>query len=155
MASRKKKFETYKQGRYTPLHPEKYIGRGRPRYLSSWELRFFRWCDVNPNVLAWGSENVVIPYLSPVDGKVHKYMVDNFVKIREGQNTKKYLIEIKPKKQTVPPTKHGNKKKSTILYENVTWVINQAKWDAARQWCTKNNVIFQILTEEHLFFNKK
>lgn len=155
MPRRKKKFETYKQGRYDPVHPEKYAGRGRPRYLSSWELRFFRWCDMNPNVLLWGSENVVIPYVSPVDGRVHKYMVDNFIKIREGENIKKYLIEIKPKKQTQPPTKHGNKKQSTILYETATWAINQAKWQAAKQWCKKHNVIFQILTEEHLFFKGK
>jgi len=151
-----RKFDkAYKQGIYSPINREKYIGKGNPRYLSSWELRFFRWCDVNEKVIQWGSENVIIPYISPVDGKVHRYFVDNFVKIQEGLKVKKYLIEIKPSKQTKPPTAHGNKKKSTVIYENATWAVNQAKWEAAKYWCDRNNMTFQILTEEHLFINKK
>ena len=81
-------------------------------------------------------------------------MVDNVVKIREGGKITKYLIEIKPHKQTQPPRAHGNKKQSTIFYENATYAVNQAKWKAAEQWCDKRGYKFQILTEDHLFTGK-
>ena len=77
---------------------------------------------------------------------MHRYFVDNTVHIREGDKIVKYLIEIKPHKQTKPPTKHGNKKQQTVLYENATWSVNQAKWAAAVEWCKKNNYKFQIVT---------
>lgn len=150
----KKKYTRYKQGIYAPKNKEKYIGSKTPRYLSSWELKFFRWCDGNPNVLQWSSESVIIPYISPVDNRPHRYMVDNVVKIKEGNTVTKYLIEIKPKKQTLRPTSHGNKKQSTILYENSTYMVNVAKWTAAEKWCKKRGYKFQILTEDHLFTSK-
>lgn len=78
-------------------------------------------------------------------------MVDNVVKIREGDTITKYLIEIKPKKQTMKPTTHGNKKRSTVLHENATYIVNMAKWQAAQDWCDKRGYKFQILTEDHLF----
>lgn len=81
-------------------------------------------------------------------------MVDNVVKLRENDQVIKYLIEIKPSKQTVPPKSHGNKKKSTILHENATFAVNMAKWEAARRWCDRRGYKFQILTEEHLFPGK-
>jgi hypothetical protein len=142
--------EPYKQGIYKPV-TSKYKGRNTPMYRSSWELKFFRWCDANENVLEWTSESVVIPYVSPLDGRTHRYFVDNTIKIKEGNSVVKYLIEIKPKKQTQPPKAHGNKKHSTVLYENVQYVRNQAKWAAAEAWCKKRGYKFQILTEEHLF----
>tara|TARA_R110002110_G_scaffold135418_3_gene319466 strand:+ start:219 stop:674 length:456 start_codon:yes stop_codon:yes gene_type:complete len=149
--ARKRRFPKFHQGTYKPKNTHKYIGRGTPRYLSGWELRFFRWCDDNDNVIKWASENVIIPYVNPLDGKAHKYMVDNLVVIKEGKTLTKYLIEIKPKKQTRKPTTHGNKKKSTILYENIEYVRNQAKWNSAREWCKKHGYKFQILTEDDLF----
>lgn len=78
-------------------------------------------------------------------------MVDNVVKIQEGNKITKYLIEIKPKKQTLKPAAHGNKKQSTILYENAAYMVNTAKWKAAVEWCKKRGYKFQILTEDHLF----
>jgi hypothetical protein len=148
---KRRKYTQYKQGLYSPSNKKKYVGRGTPRYLSSWELKFFRWCDNNPNVVEWSSENVVIPYVSPVDKRPHRYMVDNMVKLREGDKVTKYLIEIKPKKQTRRPTQHGNKKQTTILHENMTYAVNLAKWKAAQEWCKKRGYKFQILTEDHLF----
>lgn len=141
----------YVQGIFSPLHPEKYIGGHRPRFLSSYELKFMRFADNNPNVLKWGSENVVIPYLSPLDGRIHRYMVDNFLllKTKEGQ-TIKYLVEIKPAKQTVAPKTKNRKNKRSLLYEQVMYAQNTAKWAAAKQWCIKNGCKFLILTEEHL-----
>ena len=146
-----RRYKQYRQGVYTPRNTDKYVGRSTPRYLSSWELKFFNWCDDNPNVIEWASENVMIPYVSPVDGRPHRYLVDNMVKIKEGEHVTKYLIEIKPKKQTMRPKPHGNKKQSTIMYENATYMVNQAKWAAAKQWCDKRGYKFQILTEDHLF----
>ena len=78
-------------------------------------------------------------------------MVDNRVVIREGSEVVKYLIEIKPKRQTRRPTTHGNKKQSTMLYENIEYVRNQAKWAAAKKWCDKHGYKFQIVTEDELF----
>lgn len=150
---RKKTYSKYKQGVYKPS-TKKYKGRSNPVYRSSWELKFFRWCDNNPNVLEWTSESVVIPYTSPLSGRTHRYFVDNTVTIKEGDNTVRYLIEIKPKKQTKKPTKHGNKKESTILYENMTYIKNQAKWAAAEAWCKKRGYRFQIITEDQLFTHK-
>ena len=147
---RKKVFSKYKQGVYTPT-TGKYKGHSKPIYRSSWELKFFRWCDSNPNILEWTSESVAIPYTSPLTGRTHRYIVDNTVVIREGKKIAKYLIEIKPKKQTIKPKQHGNKKESTILYENMTYVKNQAKWAAAEKWCKSRGYKFQILTEDHLF----
>lgn len=88
---------------------------------------------------------------------MHRYFVDNVVHIREGESIKKYLIEIKPYKQTRPPTVHGNKKRSTIIHENATWQVNKAKWSAAMDWCSKNGFTFQIITEKQFsgFVNKK
>ena len=79
---RKKKYSQYKQGIYKPS--DKYVGSNKPIYRSSWELKFFRWCDSNPNVLEWTSESICIPYTSPLDGRVHRYFVDNTVVIKEG-----------------------------------------------------------------------
>lgn len=143
-----KKYKEYRQGVYRPVNSFKYSGHGNPRYLSSWELKFFKWCDRNPHVVKWSSESVCLPYVSPVDGKMHKYFVDNVVHINEGGKIVKYLIEIKPSKQTRPPKSHGNKKRSTVVYENVQWNVNQAKWLAARDWASKNGYIFQIVTEK-------
>lgn len=143
-----KKYKQFRQGIYKPVNPYKYEGATFPRYLSSWELKFFKWCDRNPHVIKWSSENVCIPYISPVDGKMHRYFVDNVVHVKDGDKIVKYLIEIKPHKQTQPPKTHGNKKRTTVIYEQATWSINQAKWAAAKAWADKNRYIFQIVTEK-------
>ena len=105
----------YKQGIYKPVHSEKYKGCRHPEYRSSWELKFFQWCDKNTNVIKWGSETVVVPYISPVDGKLHRYFVDNIVTLKEGGNVKTYLVEIKPSKQTVAPIFSKRKKRLGLL----------------------------------------
>lgn len=109
-----------------------------------------RWADHNPNVLKWGSENVIIPYFHPIDKKYRRYFVDNYVVIREGEVITKYLIEIKPSKQTVPPTTHKNKKPSTVLYENISYAVNISKWEAAQKFCKQKGYKFLILTEKEL-----
>lgn len=140
----------YKQGTYKPVHRQKYIGNKLPQYRSSWELKFFQWCDRNDNVLEWCSESIIVPYMSPVDGRYHRYFVDNAIVLKEGDKIVKYLVEIKPSKQTKPPTPSNRKKKSTIIYEQVTYAVNQAKWEAARKFANKKNMKFIILTENEL-----
>ena len=85
MASKK-----YRQGIFKPKNHTKFIG-DKAVYRSGLELKFFRFCDDNPNILKWSSENVVVPYIHPVDGRVHRYFVDNYIKVREGENIKEYL----------------------------------------------------------------
>jgi len=140
----------FKQGIFTPKHQHKFIG-SKAVYRSSFELKFFRWADENSNVLVWGSENIIVPYISPVDGKAHRYYVDNFVVIKEGAQTKKYLIEIKPFSQTQPPQTSKRKKQQTIVYEQVQWVVNNAKWSAAKAYAKKHDAEFLIITEKDLF----
>lgn len=141
----------FKQGIYRPIHPDKLIGAVQAIYRSSFELKFFKWCDLNPNVIKWGSENVAIPYECPTDRRLHRYYVDNVVIIKEGNGQLgKYLIEIKPKTQTVPPVHSPHKKSTTILYEQLTWVKNNAKWEAAKKFCEKKGYKFLLLTEEEL-----
>ena len=141
----------FTQGIFRPQNKEKYIGSGFPRYLSSWELKFFRWADNNPNILHWGSENIIIPYINPLDGRPHRYFVDKYIVFKDKDGTnKKFLIEIKPSKQVAKPTENGKKKRSTIIFEQTTWITNQAKWEAAKKWAAKKNCEFIILTEKEL-----
>ncbi len=146
-----KKNKKFRQGTFKPINSQKYIGKGNPTYRSGWELKFFRWADINENILAWGSENIIIPYLNPLDGKVHRYFVDNYIvfKDRNGNNNR-FLIEIKPSKQTLRPTVTKNKKQKTIIYEQKMYIQNTAKWKAANEWSKKKNCKFLILTEKEL-----
>jgi hypothetical protein len=141
----------YLQGKYKVRNVEKYIGDPTNIiYRSSWELKFLNWCDNNPSVVSFSSEEIVIPYKSPVDGKYHRYFVDFMIKIRTKDDiTKTYLVEIKPKKQTMPPEQ---KKRITKQYitEVVTWGVNQAKWKAASEYCLDRGWEFKILSEKDL-----
>ena len=138
----------YRQGIFRPINVEKFIGT-KAIYRSGLELKFMRFCDSNINVIRWGSENIIVPYISPLDGKVHRYFVDNYVVIKEGLNITRYLIEIKPSSQLkIPTTKY--KKKEHLIYEQSMYVVNQAKWAAAATYALKNNCIFKIITEKEL-----
>jgi hypothetical protein len=145
-----KKDPRFLQGKFLLRNKDKYKGILPVKYRSSLELSVFRWIDNNPNVVAWGVESVIIPYISPVDEKYHRYIVDMYVILREKDKVEKYLVEIKPYKQTLKPTFSNKKKSSTVLYENATYQINQAKWQAAAEWCKKNQYKFIILTEKHI-----
>lgn len=139
----------YKQGRFIPVNPKKYMGDPtKIIYRSSWEKRFFLKLDESPNVAGWASEEVVIPYYSPVDNKMHRYFVDVLVVSKDKVVT---LIEIKPWAQTQPPKTSG-RKKSTVINEVMTYAVNQAKWDAARDYCAKKGWSFKIVTEKDINF---
>lgn len=142
----------YKQGRFIPRNPNKY--RGDPTniiYRSGWELQTFKWLDVNSGILEWSSEEIVIPYISPVDGKPHRYFPDILAKIRGADGRiKNYLIEIKPYNQSIEPKVQTRVTKRYIT-EICTWGVNQAKWKAAREYCLDRQWIFKILTEKDLY----
>jgi hypothetical protein len=140
----------FKQGLYTPTHPEKYNGDiTKIRYMSSWEFRFNIFLDNNPNILEWASEEIAIPYIKPTDGKIHKYYVDYYIKYktRSGE-IKTELVEIKPAAQTAPSKSRNS---NTRLYENITYAINQAKWESAKRFAEQRGWIFRIITEQQLF----
>ena len=142
--------KTYK-GKYTPHNPRKYIGNpSNIIYRSSWERKFMVYCDTNEKILEWGSEEIIIPYLSPWDGKMHRYFPDFYIKAKQSNGTlKKFIIEVKPKKQTRPP-KPVTRKTKRFINEVKTWSINEAKWKYATKWCESNDMEFKILTEDHL-----
>lgn len=143
------------RGRYNIQNPEKYIGDPRNIiFRSSWELKFMKWCDQNKSVTEWGSEELVIPYRSPVDGKVHRYFVDFYIKVKTPSGVQKYLIEIKPLKFTKEPQIPQRKTKK-FLQEVMTWGVNQAKWKAANEFCLDHNWKFMILTENELGITNK
>ena len=147
----KKTYKKWKQGCFTPQHPEKYKGSTPIVYRSSLELKVMHFFDNLSHVIEWGSESIVIPYIKPTTGRVHRYYTDFNVKMRSPDGkVRKYLIEVKPYKQTIPPTNHGNKKPKTLLYEQLTYAINHAKWDAAKEWCSKNGYIFTTFTEKDI-----
>ena len=138
-------------GIYRPKNPKKY--RGNPSnitYRSLWERKYMIYCDSTPSILEWGSEEVIIPYKSPIDGRSHRYYPDFYIKVREKSGKiSKYIVEIKPKKQTKPP--YG-KDKRTRAYKNavLTFAVNRSKWDAAENYCEDRQMKFLILTEDHL-----
>jgi hypothetical protein len=140
------------KGKYQPSFPKKY--KGDPTnivYRSLWERTFMKYCDTNENILEWFSEEIAVPYRSPIDNKIHRYFPDFYIKVKESNGSiKKYIIEIKPKKQTVEPIPQKRKTKGYI-YEVYEYAKNQAKWKAAEEWCADKGYEFKVLTEDDLF----
>lgn len=142
----------YKQGFYKPIHPEKYRGDANNIvYRSGWEKRVMDWCDTNKSVTSWGSEEIVVPYISPVDNRVHRYFVDFYVEALDNNGNKQiYLLEVKPKGQTQEPTVQ-KKRTKRYINEVFTWGVNQAKWKAAEEYCKDRGWSFKLITETDLF----
>jgi hypothetical protein len=147
----------YYQGRFKPKNPKKYMGDPTNIiYRSGWEFKLMRYLDAHPDVLEWGSEELIVPYRSPIDGRMHRYFPDFLVKqINRSKKRETVLIEVKPKAQTVPPdiskknTSKGNISRRYIN-EVKTWGVNQAKWEAAEEFCKDRGWKFQIMHEGHL-----
>ena len=139
------------KGRFNISNPLKY--KGDPQriiYRSLWERKFMVYCDINDAILEWGSEEYIIPYLSPWDGRMHRYFPDFYIKVQQANGTtKKFIIEVKPKKQCKPPEQPKRKTKRWYN-EAKAWGINSAKWKYAEDWCSNNGMEFKILTEDHL-----
>ena len=145
------------KGRYNPQHPKKYKGdHHNIIYRSLWERKFMVYCDTSDNIIEWGSEEIIIPYLSPWDGRMHRYFPDFYIKVRQHDNSiKKFIIEVKPKKQCSPPEKTPKRKTKRWFKEVKTWGVNSAKWKYATNWCENNGMEFKILNEDHLEISYK
>lgn len=149
------------KGKFTPRNPQKYMGDYRNIiYRSSWECKVMNYFDKNPEFISWASEELVVPYKSPVDGKWHRYFPDFLVKVRSKNGVRTLLIEVKPEKQSRPP-KQQKRVTKQYINEVATWGVNQAKWKAAIEYCkdrkwefivmvSTNGDEFKYLTENQL-----
>jgi len=139
------------KGKYQPSFPKKY--KGNPTnivYRSLWERKFMVYCDKNENILEWSSEEIILPYRSPLDNRIHRYFPDFYIKVKESSGViKKMIIEVKPKKQCIEPIRPKRKTKGYI-YEVKEYARNQAKWKAAKEWCLDRGYEFKIFTEDEL-----
>ena len=139
------------KGFFRPKNPSKY--KGDPTniiYRSSWEVKLMSYLDAHPDVVQWASEELVIPYRSPLDNQIHRYFPDFWVKKRSSDGTIETLvIEVKPLKQTKEPTP-STKRTKQYIREVATWAINQAKWTAAKMYCEDRNWKFMTMTERDL-----
>ena len=139
------------RGKYYPSFPRKY--KGDPTniiYRSLWERKFMVYCDKNAKILEWGSEEIALPYISPHDSRVHRYFPDFYIKVQENTGKiKRYLIEVKPLKQTTKPKKPKRQTKGYIR-EAFEYARNQAKWKAAREYCADRMGEFKVITEKEL-----
>ena len=144
------------KGKYKIKNPDKYLGNPTNIiYRSMMEKRFMDWCDTNEKCYKWSSEEVVIPYISPIDNKQHRYFPDFLIQTPKGW----FLIEVKPLTQSRPPKKLvvenlELKKKRRYIKSVQTWLVNEAKWKAATKVCEKKGWSFQILTEKQLVPDK-
>lgn len=141
----------YTQGYFKPKNPEKYLGNPTNIiYRSSWELKLLLYLDKEPKILKYGSEEIIIPYLSPVDNKIHRYYVDFIIIKLNNEGIKEtLLIEIKPLRQTKEPKK-PKKISKNYINEVRQWGVNEAKWKAAEEYCKDRKWQFKILTEKEL-----
>ncbi len=139
------------KGKYYPSFPRKY--KGDPTnivYRSLWERKFMVYCDKNQNILEWASEEIAIPYRSPIDNRVHRYFPDFYMKVKETNGKiKNYMIEVKPAKQTKPPKKPKRQTKGYIR-EAYEYARNQAKWKMAKEFCADRQWEFKVVTEKEL-----
>lgn len=140
------------KGKYKPQNPQKYDGDPTNIiYRSLLERRFMVYCDTKSHVIKWSSEEVVIPYVSPLDNRIHRYFVDFMIQYRDAAGSlRTVLVEVKPKSQTAPPKRPEGKPTRRFINEVKTWGVNSAKWKAAVDYCSDRKWEFKILTEKEL-----
>lgn len=146
--------KSYK-GIFTPKNPKKYGGDPtKIIYRSLWEKRVMKYLDENANVIEWKSEEMFIPYISPVDGKWHRYFPDFIVKARQSDGSiQTLMLEVKPAKQTKEPEIKKRKTKQYLM-EVATYGVNMAKWKAAQEYCADRKWKFKLITEVELGMTK-
>ena len=144
--------KNYQQGKFKPLHPEKYGGNSTEIYYrSSYELKFMNYCDLNESIISYQSEEFWIPYVSPIDHKTHRYFPDFFIKYKDKDNNiRKMVIEVKPAKDLKEPILNPPRKTKSWAYTVKMYAINKAKWEAAEKWCKTKGYQFKIFTEREL-----
>jgi len=140
----------FAQGIFEVRNPEKYLGNGKPRYRSGWEMTFMMFCDNNKSVIKWASESIRIPYRHPFTGKVTTYIPDFFIVYQNKYGkTIAEVVEIKPKKQSLIESKVASARDKMVV------AINHSKWQAANAYCKAQGFSFRVITENDLFFNGK
>lgn len=133
--------------KFVPKNTNKYIGDATDITCRSlWERNICKFCDEHPSILKWSSEEIIIPYFNPLDKKYHNYYPDFVIQFKINEELKTWMVEVKPKKQTF--LKENASKK-----EKITWIINNAKWEAAKSYCEKNKMEFKVITEKEIFAN--
>lgn len=133
--------------RYTPQNLKKYIGDSSKIVCRSlWERNVCKFCDQTESVVKWSFEEIIVPYFNPIDKKMHNYYPDFLIQFKDDESLKTWMVEVKPKKQTM--LKENASKK-----EKLTWIMNNAKWEAAKNYCQKNKMEFKIITEKEIFAN--
>lgn len=138
------------RARFIPKNPEKYIGDANSIFArSSWEVSVMKYFDSKESVIKWGSEEITVPYLSPIDNKVHQYYPDFIVvyKNKSGELIKE-IVEVKPLHESDPKFAKSDRSKDALL-------VNEAKWKAASIFCEQNGMTFRVLTEKSIFLQKK
>ena len=138
----------FAQGKFNLKNPDKYIGNRTPTYRSGWEFTFMKFCDEHTSVAKWASESIKIPYRNPLSGKQTIYVPDFFIVYSDRKGKQRVeLIEVKPKNQTLKEKVGRNRA------NQAHWIVNQAKWEAARAYCKQNGIYFRIVTEDDIFHN--
>jgi hypothetical protein len=137
----------YAQGEFIPRNPEKYVGIGRIKYRSGWEMTFMMFCDNNPKIVQWSSESVRIPYRNPLTGKQTVYVPDFLITYQNNGKLVAEMIEIKPKKQTMITEKVKSARDRAAV------AVNHAKWAAAQAWCSRMGIKFRVITEDDIFYS--
>lgn len=145
------KRQRHNHSQFVPKFPGKYIGSYPIICRSQWERQMCQWLDCNEGVVKWSSENITIHYYDPVQMKKRRYYPDFYARMKTKSGYEEYVIEVKPHKETKPPSKRGKKSVKTKLYQEATYLTNQAKFRAAEQWCRKMGYKFKVLTEKQLF----
>jgi hypothetical protein len=138
------------KGTFLPKNPSKYNGNSKNIiYRSNWELRVMKYFDDHPNVIWWASEELPIPYVSPIDNKTHRYFPDFIVKMRlKDGKIITYILEVKPLAQTKMPIQ--KRKTQRFIQEAATYAVNQEKWRAADLFCREHGWQFKVITEKEL-----
>jgi hypothetical protein len=149
-------FDPKKHKIFKPLNLSKYKGQVYPTARSSWEYKFYEWCDITPGITSWAVESLSIDYYDPVKQKKRKYYPDVIMAVRDQNGKDKvFLVEIKPYKEVQAPVASPGKKEKTMVREAVTYQTNIAKWKAAEEYCKKRQMEFRIITEHDLFKDGK
>ena len=140
----------FAQGKFTLKNPDKYMGGRTPTYRSSWEFAFMRMCDMNENITKWASEAIRIPYRNPFTGKHTIYVPDFFI-VYNDRTGKQHveLIEVKPANHTFKEQLGRSK------HNQAHYVLNQAKWGAAKAYCKQKGIVFRVVNEGDIFHQGK
>jgi hypothetical protein len=136
----------FAQGKFNLKNPSKYMGNRTPTYRSGWEFAFMKMLDENPAIINWASEAIKIPYRNPFTNKQTIYVPDFFMTYQDrAGKTHVELIEVKPANQSI------REQVGKSIHNQAHYVLNQAKWEAARAWCRQNKITFRVVNEGDIF----